>query len=114
MRGGLTMTAATPWTQGSGAQVGVSECPHAGWANHGCSHALDAGVRCSGGCVQSVLMRGGLTTTATTPWTQGSGAQVGVSECPHAGWANHDCSHALDAGVRCSGGCVRVSSCGVG
>ena len=35
-----------------------------------------------------------------------TGQEEALSECPHAGWANHDCSHASDAGVRCSGWCA--------
>ena len=29
------------------------------------------------------------------------GDESNLEECYHAGWANHDCSHGEDAGVKC-------------
>ena len=41
---------------------------------------------------------------------QCSGSETTLSQCPHAGLANHDCIHREDVGVRCqcSGGTVRL------
>ena len=35
---------------------------------------------------------------------QCTGIESSLSQCPHAGIGNHDCSHFEDAGVRCLSG----------
>uniref|UniRef100_A0AAZ3R000 SRCR domain-containing protein n=1 Tax=Oncorhynchus tshawytscha TaxID=74940 RepID=A0AAZ3R000_ONCTS len=37
-----------------------------------------------------------------------SGSVCSITQCPHTGGGTHDCNHSNDAGVICSGNCIRI------